>query len=281
MDKWNLIIDVAKCMNCHNCVLAVKDEHCDNDFPGYAASQPRHGQHWIKIERTVRGTAPMVDVTYTPITCNQCDNAPCVEAGKGAVTKRSDGIVIIDPQKAKGRKDLLKACPYGAIWWNEELQIPQKWIFEAHLLDNGWKVPRCVQACPTGAMSACKVSDEDMASQARRENLEVLRADLGTKPRVWYRNLSRCTQVFIGGSVVANLDASRDCVAGAKVTLLRAQQKVAEAVTDDFGDFKFENLAPRSGSYSVEISHPQFEEKRVPVELDDSAYLGVINIQTR
>jgi len=280
MDKWNLIIDVAKCMNCHNCVLAVKDEHCDNDFPGYAASQPRHGQHWIKIARTVRGVAPMVDVAYLPTTCNHCDNAPCVEAGKGAVSKRGDGIVIIDPQKTKGRKDLLKSCPYGAIWWNEELQIPQKWIFEAHLLDNGWKVPRCAQACPTGAMSASKVSDEAMTERARREKLEVLRPELGTKPRVWYRNLARCTKAFIGGSVVGKLDGSRECLAGARVSLLRAQKTVAETQTDDFGDFRFDNLDPRSGSYAVEIAHAGFGKRQIPVELDDSACLGVIDLES-
>ncbi|MGB4066515.1 MAG: hypothetical protein WBK08_00655, partial [Nitrospira sp.] len=78
MDKWNLIIDVAKCENCRNCTLAVKDEHCDNDFPGYAAPQPKHGHDWIKISRRVRGSAPMVDVTYLLTTCNHCDNAPCV-----------------------------------------------------------------------------------------------------------------------------------------------------------------------------------------------------------
>ena len=67
----------------------------------------------------------MIDVAYVPTMCNHCDNAPCVAKGGGAVTKRDDGIVIIDPVKAKGRKDLVETCPYGHIWWNEELQVPQ------------------------------------------------------------------------------------------------------------------------------------------------------------
>ena len=46
MKKWNLVIDVAKCTNCNNCFLADKDEYVGNDFPGYAAPQPRHGHRW-------------------------------------------------------------------------------------------------------------------------------------------------------------------------------------------------------------------------------------------
>ena len=53
--------------------------------------------------------------------------------------KRDDGIVLIDPVKAKGRQDLVDACPYGHIWWNEELKVPQAWPFDAHLLDQGWQ----------------------------------------------------------------------------------------------------------------------------------------------
>ena len=32
--------------------------------------------------------------------------------------------MLIDPVKAKGRKDLVDTCPYGHIWWNEEYQVP-------------------------------------------------------------------------------------------------------------------------------------------------------------
>ncbi len=98
--------------------------------------------------------------------------------------KRDDGIVIIDPEKSRGRRDLVDACPYGAIVWNEEREVPQAWIFDAHLLDAGWKEPRCAQACPTGALRAVKLDDDAMRAQARAESLEVLQPELGTRPRV-------------------------------------------------------------------------------------------------
>ena len=126
MNNWQLIIDVEKCEDCNNCFLACKDEHVGNDWPGYSLPQPLHGHRWMNIMRKERGQFPMIDVAYLPIPCMHCDRAPCIEAAKGgAVYKRDDGIVIIDPEKAQGQEAILKACPYNAIWWNEEKEVPQ------------------------------------------------------------------------------------------------------------------------------------------------------------
>jgi Fe-S-cluster-containing dehydrogenase component len=136
MKKWNMIIDVAECTNCNLCTLAAMDEYAGNEWPGYSAPMPKHGHKWINILQKERGQTPMIDVAYVPTMCNHCDDPPCMKAApKGAVTKRRDGIVIIDPEKAKGQRQLVDACPYGHIWWNEELQLPQAWPFDAHLLD--------------------------------------------------------------------------------------------------------------------------------------------------
>jgi Fe-S-cluster-containing dehydrogenase component len=281
MSKWNLIVDVVKCENCHNCSLATKDEHVGNDFPGYAAPQPLHGHEWIKIERRVRGEGSMVDAAYRPTMCNHCDNAPCLKVGgsDGAVRKRDDGIIIIDPQKAKGRRDLVESCPYGAIWWNDELQLPQIWIFDAHLLDQGWKEPRCQQSCPTGVYHALKLEDGEMQELARRENLQVLRPELGTKPRVYYRNLYRYTKNFLGGSVAVEVDGIDECVADARVALHKSGRLVAETVTNAFGDFKFDALDGRGEKYRVEITHVTLGSAATDVELNGSRYIDPIRLR--
>ena len=109
-------------------MLACHDEHVGNAFPGYSEEMPKHGHKWIEIDRKERGAGPMVDVAFLPKMCQHCDDAPCMEkAENGAITKRDDGIVLIDPVKAKGQRHLVEACPYGAIWWNEEKQVPQAW----------------------------------------------------------------------------------------------------------------------------------------------------------
>lgn len=172
MKKWNLIVDVVPCTNCNNCFLAIKDEYCGNTFTGYSAEQPLHGQKWINIVGRERGSGSLMDVAYLVTTCNQCDNAPCIKAAKnGAVYKRNDGIVMIDPIKSKGQKQLVKACPYGNIWWNETLELPQKWCFDAHLLDNGWKEPRASRVCGSGALRAVFITDSEMRALVEKEEL--------------------------------------------------------------------------------------------------------------
>ena len=279
MQKWNLIIDVAECTNCNLCTLATMDEYVGNDFPGYAAPMPRHGHKWINILQKERGQAPMIDIAYVPTLCNHCDDAPCIKAARdGAISKRDDGIVIIDPVKARGQKQLVEACPYGHIWWNDELNLPQHWPFDAHLIDQGWQQTRGQQSCPTGAMKAIKVEDADMERMAREQALERMKPELGARPRVWYRNLWRYTKCFIGGSVSAEQNGVVDCVEGAKVRLMKDGRAVAETASDNYGDFKFDRLDESSGAYTIEIEAPGGRKKTVEARLGESVNLGEIRV---
>ncbi len=278
MSKWNMIIDVAECTNCQLCTLATMDEYVGNEFPGYAAPMPKHGHRWIDILQKERGQAPMIDIAYVPTMCNHCDDAPCIAAAKdGAIAKRADGIVIIDPVKAKGQKHLVDACPYGHIWWNEELQLPQHWPFDAHLIDQDWRQTRGHQSCPTGAMRSVKLDDAGMARMAREEGLETIRPELGTKPRVYYRNLWRYAKCFIGGTVATEVDGIVDCVEGALVRLVRAGTVVAETSTDNYGDFKFDKLDENSGAYRVEVERGG-TKKSAEALLGASVNLGEIRL---
>jgi Fe-S-cluster-containing dehydrogenase component len=254
------------------------DEYVGNEFPGYSAPMPKHGHKWINILQKERGQVPTIDIAYVPTLCNHCDNAPCVAKGGGVVKKRDDGIVLIDPAKAKGRKDLVDACPYGHIWWNEELQLPQAWTFDAHLIDAGWKQTRGQQSCPTGAMRALCVDDDEMAKIAREQGLEVMQADLATSPRVYYKNLWRYSKCFIAGSVSLEANGVVDCVEGADLRLLKSGAMVAQAATDNYGDFKFDRLDEDSGDYVVEISAPGQPKKTINAKLGASISLGDIRL---
>jgi Fe-S-cluster-containing dehydrogenase component len=279
MKKWNLIVDVAKCTNCNLCTLANQDEHVGNEFAGYSAPMPRHGSRWIDIRSKERGSGPVLDVAYLPVMCQHCDDAPCMKAAKnGAVTKRADGIVHIDPIKAKGQKAIADACPYGAVRWNAELELPQHWFFDAHLLDRGWKEPRCAQVCATGALKAVKVTDEEMAAIKSREGLRELQPESATKPRVHYKNLGRYTHEFVGGTVIETVNGVTDCVANAKIKLESSGAIVGEAVTDAYGEFKIDGLEPDSGRYGIVIEVAGRVAKRLDVELKKSLYVGRIDL---
>jgi Fe-S-cluster-containing dehydrogenase component len=278
MKKWNLIIDVAECTNCNLCTLAAMDEYVGNEWRGYSAPMPKHGHKWINILQKERGQVPMIDIAYVPTMCNHCDDAPCVKAApKGAIKKRGDGIVLIDPKRAKGQKQLVDACPYGHIWWNEELQLPQAWTFDAHLIDQGWQQTRGQQSCPTGAMRAVCVEDADMARMTSEQSLEVMKPELNTKSRVYYRNLWRYSKSFIGGSVSEEKDGTIDCVEGASVQLVKDGASVAVTTTDNYGDFKFDRLDEDSGAYTVQI-YASGRSKVVETSLGASINLGDIRL---
>jgi Fe-S-cluster-containing dehydrogenase component len=257
-------------------VLATKDEHMGNDFPGYAASMPSSGAEWITVERHTRGNDRMVDVTYVPKTCNHCENAPCARAaGDGAIYQRPDGIVVIDPVKSRDRRDLVESCPYGAIVWNEEARIPQKWTFDAHLLDAGWSKPRCVQACPTGALRSVRVEDAELQKLKEQLKLEVLAPELNARPRVLYQNLHAATRCFLGGTVTRRLaNGGLENVPGANVELAIDGASAARCVSDWFGDFKLDDLPAVQASWTLRISHPVYGLTTAEGVLAESRYLG-------
>ena len=276
--KWNMIVDIARCDNCRNCFLATKDEHIGNEFPGYSAPQPERGHSWVDIKRQERGRLPAVEAHFMPVMCNHCDDAPCMKAAKdGAITKRADGIVLIDPKKARGQKEIVDACPYGAIYWNEEEQVPQAWFFDAHLLDKGWEKTRVEQSCPTDVFRSVKVEDKEMQRIREEEDLAVREPELGTKPRVYYKNMHLMTHCFVAGSVVDDVDGVEECAADAEVVLSMGGSEVARATTDMFGDFRFDKLEKNSGQYQIAIATESSGHASAQFDLaEESLYLGAI-----
>ncbi len=239
-----MVIDITKCNGCYNCQIACKDEHVGNDWTPYAKPQPDTGQFWMKVTDMVRGTVPKVKISYLHDICQHCDDAPCIPAcHEKAIYKREDGIVIIDPVKCTGRMDCIHACPYGVIYFNDALNIGQKCTFCAHLLDRGWKEPRCVEVCPTGALKFGEEDElKDLIARA-----EVLHPEYNVKPKVYYIGLPKS---FVTGAVY---DQKKDmCITGAKATLTdSATGEKFAAETDIFGDFWFKDL--KAGIFSLKI----------------------------
>ncbi|MBF0413965.1 MAG: oxidoreductase [Desulfamplus sp.] len=266
--QWCMVVDIAKCENCNNCFIACKDEHYGNDWAGYTDSQPLHGHRWMNILRKEHGEFPYIRVAYLPKPCFHCANAPCInKASDNQIYKRDDGIVIIDPAKAKGDTELIKHCPYGAIWWNEEKQTAQKCTLCAHLLDEGWKAPRCVQACPTGALTFHSINIDEFDNFIESNKLVDFGAEEGSEnvPHhcVLYKNLDLYNCCFIAGSVAVKTEKIvsgeniivEDCVANATVQLYKNNSLIAQTITDTFGDYRFDGLHENSGEYQIKITY--------------------------
>jgi tetrathionate reductase subunit B len=239
--------DASRCTGCHACQIGCKDEHCGNDWMPYAKPQPDTGQFWGKLNQTTRGNIPQVWVSYMFRPCMHCTNAPCITAcTPGAISRRSDGLVLIDPKKCTGCELCMTstACPYGVIYFNRDLKLAQKCTGCAHLLDRKdvrFDQPRCVSNCPTQCLKFGEEADfKDVIDKS-----EVLMPEAGTKPRVYYMNLPK---KFIAGTVYD--PGTKEVVVGATCTVTGEGQTVT-AKTNDWGDFKIDGL--KAGKYSLKI----------------------------
>ncbi|MDX2460124.1 MAG: oxidoreductase [Gammaproteobacteria bacterium] len=279
MKKWNMIVDVARCHNCYNCFIATKDEYVGVEYEGYSGPQPLHGHSWVAMEYRESGRWPMVETSFRPVMCNHCDDAPCMAAATGgAIEKRDDGVVIIDPKLAKGQKQIVDACPYGAVYWNEEEQIPQAWPFDAHLLDRGWKKTKLETVCPTDVFRSLKVSDVEMQRIVEDEDLVTLESNTDAKPRVYYKNNHLFTTCFVGGTIVTRQDGVEDCVSGAAVSAMQGEELLGRAVSDGFGEFRIMRLERGCGAVTLHIEIDGKPAKSIDVEVDDSVYVGCIEV---
>jgi Fe-S-cluster-containing dehydrogenase component len=272
MTRLGLLIDVTRCSGCYNCFLACRDEHYGNDYPGYSAAQPLNGQFWMQVKEVEGGKYPRPRLNYIAVPCQHCRNAPCIDAAKdGAVYRRDDGIVLIDPDKARGQDQIVGSCPYRVISWNAELQLPQKCGFCAQRLDAGDKQPRCVESCPTGAMAYGDLDDpeSEISKRLAEVSAEVFHPEYGTDPNVLYAGLPGR---MVAGEVV--LDGSEACAEGVRVTL-EGGGIALDTTTSAFGDFAFERL-PRGAEFRVTVVHEGFAPRVFHVKTHTDVDLGEV-----
>ena len=278
MSRYSILIDVNKCNGCYNCFLSCRDEFYDNDYPSYSAAQPLNGQFWMQVQELERGVYPKPKVSYIPKPCMHCESAPCMAAAiDGAVYRRDDGIVIIDPEKAKGQEAIVNACPYRVIFWNAEKQLPQKCTMCAHRLDEGEKMPRCVESCPVQALVFGDLDDpkSEIAKLSARLATESLHPEFATKSLVQYVGIPKR---FVAGEVVCKGNEG-ECAPGVKVTLSGGGLNL-ETVTDLFGDFEFEGLG-KNEKYQIVVTTDGYVDKKVKFTTFRDVNLGEIVLKAK
>ena len=267
MKQWYKVIDVAKCHDCNNCFMADKDEFVGNDWPGYTAAQPRHGHRWVDILRRERGQYARNDVAYLPVPCQHCENAPCIEASDGAIyqaRRRHRHDRHGEGQGQQGR--LVDSCPYGAIWWNEELDIAA----EVHLLrapasttPPGRRTPPAARtpARPM-AMETYFVEPEEMEEMIAAEGLQeylpgarhqaahAVQEPVPVHEELHHRRRAGRRRLLRGRDRHAAPRGRIACDAGGRHG---RRQRHATLATDTnfFGEFKFDGLD--DGEYTVEV----------------------------
>jgi Fe-S-cluster-containing dehydrogenase component len=274
--RLGIAIDSRMCMGCYCCFTACKDEHCGYDS-ALSKRQPMMGQQWMDIREWERGdSSRLVKVATVPTPCSHCKEPSCMKAAKdGAIYKRPDGIVIIDPVKSKGQKAIVDACPIGAIFWNEEYQIPQKCTMCAELLDDPnylsylgdskLKVPRCVEACPNHALIFGDLDDpnSEINKAIAANKVTQLEPFAGQVTNVVHLNIPT---VFLAGTVYYPRDMEEVCV-GANVKAACEDGSVFEVKTNYFGDWICEDL-PKKKRFTIEITMEGYKPARYDVFTD-------------
>ncbi len=272
MKKPGIAVNSARCMACYACFMACKDEHCGWDTP-VSKAQPELGQYWMNIVEWERGdNERRIRTATVPTMCDHCDNPECAKAAKnGAVYKREDGIVIIDPEKAVGQKQIVDACPAGVIYWNEELQLPQKCTMCAHLLDDpdypGFE-PRCVEACPNQALVFGDMADPN-------SEVSKLIASQRVTPMKGFSEGHKGNNVHLNipeaslAGTVAYPKELEEVMIGAHVKCTSASGEVFEQDTNWAGNYEFEWLK-RGTKYTIEITMDGFK----PVKIDTATGEG-------
>jgi anaerobic dimethyl sulfoxide reductase subunit B (iron-sulfur subunit) len=142
--------DASACINCKACQIACQDKH---DLP--AGVKPRRVLQYGGGEWSVADGVPIPGNVFTysvSISCMHCSSPACVPACEaGAITKRADGVVVIDPEKCTGCRSCEGACPYGALQVHPETGVMTKCDLCQDLLAQGLN-PACVDACQMRAL---------------------------------------------------------------------------------------------------------------------------------
>lgn len=150
-----VLIDLDRCVECRSCAAACYASHANFPVIGFA----RAG--WAIL----------------PVICRQCKAAPCVDACPAEAMVRDDsGVVRRRLFRCIGCGSCARACPFGII--PDALsgalpgtkspdrmsghQVAKCDLCADRLAGDPQAVPRCVAACPSGALI---FADEQQADQ--------------------------------------------------------------------------------------------------------------------
>jgi len=201
--RYGILIDLNRCTGCMTCVLACKQENL---------TPPR--VWWDKVFEIE--SQALDRILYVRYACMHCDDPPCLAAcPERAIYKRPDGIVLIDQERCRGRRECRKACPYGVIDINPDqdyfpsARLPyqdtgepfrlhppgkaSKCTLCVHRIERG-REPACVEGCPSRAMIFGDLNDPGSPINGKLLHAKQLLASKNANPKVLYvipKNFSR------------------------------------------------------------------------------------------
>ncbi len=162
--EYNFHLDATACAGCRACQIACKDKH------GLEV-----GRLWRRVYEVTGGGWHPAGPTWTSdvfafnlsIACNHCRRPICVEVCPAqAITRRNDGIVLLDSERCLGCSYCEWACPYSAPQFDAARGCMTKCSFCADEIDAD-RPPVCVSACPLRVLEF-EVVDSDGTPATRQ-----------------------------------------------------------------------------------------------------------------
>lgn len=143
MSTYGWLLDYQRCIECRACESACKQ---------WNGVDTGVNVRFRRVNVRETGRFPKVSTVALSLSCNHCENAYCQKVcPMKAISRRADGIVLIDPAKCVGCRECEKFCPYQTISFNPNKSKAEKCTMCADRIDQAL-APACATLCPTGAL---------------------------------------------------------------------------------------------------------------------------------
>ncbi|KGM43988.1 hypothetical protein JY97_03770 [Alkalispirochaeta odontotermitis] len=219
--RWGMVVDLDRCIGCGACAAAC---YAENNIGVVGVERVLEGREmgWLSVER-YHSEDDMEKVTFLPMMCQHCDNAPCESVCPVYAPHHSaEGLNNQIYNRCIGTRFCVQNCPYKVRrfnWYdwqwpepmNEQLNpdvtvrskgVMEKCSFciqrikevrsvaknENRKIRDGEVIPACVQTCPTNALTFGSLMDTQSRVRKLVDDPRAYQAIgyVNTKPAVIY-----------------------------------------------------------------------------------------------